>query len=32
MQSEFYTARGGSESVTQLDKAGHLDYSSTNGL
>jgi nitrite reductase (NO-forming) len=32
MQSEFYTVRGGGESVTQLDDAGHLDYSLTHGL
>jgi nitrite reductase (NO-forming) len=32
MQSEFYTTRGGSESVTQLDDAGHLDYSIAHGL
>jgi nitrite reductase (NO-forming) len=32
MQSEFYTVRGGSQGVTQLDKAGHLDYSLEYGM
>jgi nitrite reductase (NO-forming) len=32
MQSEFYTARGGREPTTQLDDAGHLEYSSEYGL
>jgi nitrite reductase (NO-forming) len=32
MQSEFYTTRGGSEAASQLEDAGHLDYSIEHGF
>lgn len=31
LQSEFYTDRGGAEPATQLDDAGHLDFSGESG-
>jgi nitrite reductase (NO-forming) len=31
MQSEFYTSAGADKTVSQLNDAGHLDFSATNG-